>query len=131
MVHAAFTLKPCQYVKNLPLIHFPNLSCMLVGRYAPSHYTVVIFMRYLSVVLALAYVTLNLKLFLYVSNIVNVDRSLHSYHLITGESSLIHPRSFFKGKLRIASYSIKNRILGKTSYVIEISYQLFHTFYLK
>ena len=62
-VQAAFTLKPCEYVKNLPLARLPTLSCMLVGMHAPSHYTVVISMCYLSVELALAYVTLDIKLF--------------------------------------------------------------------
>ena len=27
-MQAAFTLKPCEYEKNLPLDQFPNLSCM-------------------------------------------------------------------------------------------------------
>ena len=31
-MQASFTLKPCAYVKNLPLYHFPNLLCMTSGR---------------------------------------------------------------------------------------------------
>ena len=27
-VQAAFILKPCAHANNLPLDHFPNLSCM-------------------------------------------------------------------------------------------------------